>query len=135
MHKFPINNYRIFGELPLDKFDSFKFSVYIIDFEWNYLFVNDFVRQNLGPRAQDIIGKNMWKEFPELEKDPVFGQLREKMDSRIPCTVETTSPVNGKRLYITGYPLEDCFYFTSSILPDKQELMNELRSMLGKKKE
>lgn len=135
MHKFPINNYRNFSELPLDKFDTFKFSVYIIDFDWNYRFVNEFARINLGTRAENIIGKNMWKEFPELEKDPVFNQLKEKMDARVPCSFETMSPVNGKRLYITGFPLDDCFYFTASILPDKQELMNELRSMLSKRKE
>jgi hypothetical protein len=79
MHKFPINNYKTFGELPLDKFNTFRFSVYIISFDWTYMFINDFVRETLGPRADNIVGKNIWKEFPELEKDPVFNQLREKM--------------------------------------------------------
>ena len=134
MHKFPIYEYRLFKELPLDKFNSFKFSVYILDFNWNYLFVNDFVHSNLGPRAKDLIGKNMWKEFPELASDPTFISLHEKMDRRIASSFSTNSPINGQRLHITGYPLEDCFYFTSSVLPDKEELLNDLRSQLTKRK-
>jgi hypothetical protein len=134
MHKFPINEYKTFSELPLDKFDSFKFSVYILDFGWNYLFVNEFVKQNLKERGQSLIGKNMWTIFPELAADPVFNQLKEKLDRRIACSFETHSPINGHRLSITGYPLEDCFYCSSSILPDKEELLNELRQQLIRRK-
>jgi hypothetical protein len=134
MHKFPIYEYKTFQELPLDKFNSFKFSVYLLDFDWNYLFVNDFVKENLGERAKSLAGKNMWIEFPELASDSVFMQLREKMEKRITCHFETNSPVTGQRLQVTGYPLEDCYYFTSSILPDKQELLNELRMHLTKRK-
>ena len=39
MHKFPITEYKKFSELPFDKFNTLKFSVYIIDFNWNYLHV------------------------------------------------------------------------------------------------
>jgi hypothetical protein len=134
MHKFPINEYNSFSELPLDKFNAFKFSVYVVDFNWNYLFANQFVAQNLGERGRNLAGKNMWTQFPELAADPTFMQLKEKMERRIPCSFETTSPLNGQRLYITGYPLEDCLYFTSSILPDKQELLNELRNQLSKRR-
>jgi hypothetical protein len=121
MHKFPISKYRRYEELPFEKFNEMKFSIYVIDFNWNYLFVNQFAKDNLKERTSDLIGKNMWDEFPEFRVDPVFKSLREKMDRKVACTFETTSPINSKRLYITGYPLEDCFYFSSSILPDRQE--------------
>lgn len=134
MHKFPIYEYKAFHELPLDKFNTFKFSVYILDFQWNYLFVNDFVKTNLGDRGRDLIGKNMWSTFPELASDPVFVQLREKMERRITVNAETNSPLTSHRLHITGYPLEDSYFFTSSILPDKEELLNEIRMQLAKRK-
>jgi hypothetical protein len=134
MHKFPINEYRKFSELPLDKFNSFKFSVYVLDFDWNYIFVNSFVETNLGERGKNLVGKNMWIEFKELAADPTFMQLKDKMNRRIPCNFQTHSPVNGNRLYITGYPLDDCLYCTSSILPDRQELMNDLRNQLSRRK-
>jgi hypothetical protein len=83
MHKFSITNYKKFSELPLDQFNTLKFSVYIIDFNWNYLFVNDFVKTNLGERGEGLVGKNIWTEFKQLASDPVFNRLRSNMDQRI----------------------------------------------------
>ena len=134
MHKFPINNYKKFIELPLDQFNRLKFSVYIIDFNWNYLFVNDAAKNNLGERGNNLMGKNMWEEFKELAADSTFNLIRKKMEQGVAVNLETISPVNGKRLNITGYPLEDCYYFSSSILPDKDDLIHELRNQLGRQK-
>jgi hypothetical protein len=134
MHKFPITEFKKFAELPLEKFNNFKFSVYIIDFNWNYLFVNEFAKNNLGLRGNDLIGKNMWEAFKELQDDPSFKVLKKNSENGIVTNMIVTSPVNGKRLNITGYPLDDCYYFSSSILPDKANLIDELRQELGKKK-
>ena len=134
MHKFPITTYTKFAELPLDQFQSLKFSIYIIDFSWNYLFVNNYVKDTLGERAQDLIGKNMWEEFKELAADHNFNFLKKNMEKGIVTNLVTISPVNGKRLNITGYPLEDCYYFSASVLPDKDDLIHELRNELKKRK-
>ena len=134
MHKFPITEYKRFSELPLEKFNTFKFSVYIIDFHWNYLFVNDFAKNSLGSRGADLVGKNMWEQFKELVDDPSFKELRKNTEKGITTNMIVTSPINGKRLNITGYALEDCYYFSSSILPDKEHLIDELRNELAKKK-
>ena len=133
MHKFPIAQYKRFEELPLEKFNQFRFSVYVLDFNWNYLFINDFVSRNLKERANGLIGRNMWEAFPELASDPVFQQIKVSMEKMIPININTTSPLTSQRLNISGYPMDDCYYFTSSVIPDKEELINELRDELSKK--
>jgi hypothetical protein len=134
VHKFPIIEYKKFSELPLDKFNTLKFSVYILDFEWNYLFVNEFAKSILGDRGANLIGKNMWEKFDELRHDPSFKELKANMEKGITTNMIVVSPVHGKRQNITGYALENCYYFSSSILPDKENLIEELRQELGKKK-
>jgi hypothetical protein len=134
MHKFPITGYKKYNDLPFDQLNDLKFSVYLIDFNWNYLFINDFVKKNLGSRANNLIGKNMWTEFKELASNSAFNTLRQNMEKRVVTNITTTSPINHQRLSIVGYPLEDCFYFSSSILPDKEDLINELRNELPKKR-
>jgi hypothetical protein len=135
MNKFPINNYARFSDVPLARLEELKFSVYLLDFDWNYLFVNQFVKNNLGQRGQNLIGKNMWKTFPELSTDTAFIQLRKNMENSIVTLLETASPINNQRLKITGYRLEDCYYFTATILPNKIDLMQELRGELHKSTE
>ena len=134
MHKFPITNYTRFSELPLEKLDALSFSVYIIDFDWNYLFVNKFVEKNLGHRGENLVGKNMWEVFPELAADATFQQLKRNTEKRVVTNLTVVSPLTSHRINVVSYPLEDCFYFASSILPDKNDLLQELRNELGKKK-
>jgi PAS domain-containing protein len=134
VHKFPITEYKRFSELPLDKFNTLKFSVYILDFEWNYLFVNEFAKSILGKRGEELVGKNMWEVFDELRHDPSFKEMRIKMEKKVTTNIIVVSPIHGQRQNITGYALEDCLYFSSSILPDKENLIEELRQQLLRKK-
>jgi hypothetical protein len=130
MNKFNFSNYSQFSDLPLENFNTVKFSIYVLDFDWNYLFINDFVKRNLGSRADNLIGKNMWREFEELATDPSFAIMRKNAEKGLQTNIVTTSPVNSQRLNIIGHTLKDCWLFSASILPDKDELLDELRNVL-----
>jgi len=130
MNHLDISKYSYFSELPLEQFNNYKISVYVIDKNWNYLFVNDFVKKNLGQRSEDIIGKNMWQEFKELAIDPSFLLLKKNTEKGLNTNLITTSPINSQRLNIIGNPLKDCYFFSSSILPKKEDLIDELRHEL-----
>lgn len=130
MNKFNVSSYSKFSDLPLDDFNKLKYSVYALDFNWNYLFVNDFVKKNLGARANNLAGKNMWQEFEELATDPAFALMRKNAEKGYKINIVTTSPINSQRLNIVGHALEDCWLFSASILPDKDELIDELRNEL-----
>ena len=132
MNRFDFSSYSKFSDLPLGQFNTLKFSVYALDFNWNYLFVNDFVKKNLGERAANLMGKNMWEVFEELAIDPSFALMKKNAEKGLKVNLITTSPINSQRLNIVGHILEDCWLFTSSILPDKDELLDELRSELKK---
>ena len=75
----------------------------------------------------------MWETFSELKSDPVFQYIKASIEKKVPININTVSPITSKRLNISGYPMEDCFYFTSSVIPDKEELINELRDELARK--
>jgi hypothetical protein len=133
MHKFPIANYQRFAQLPLEQFDRLKFSVYILDFDWNYLFVNDFALANLGMTRDELIGRNLWKRFPQLANDPYFATLKKNLENNIVTNFRAVSPLTSLRLNISGFTLEDCYYCTSSVIPNKDDLLEELRREMTKK--
>jgi hypothetical protein len=133
MDKLRFTHYTEFAELPLDHFNELNFSVYVLDKNWNYLFVNRFVKKNLGDKATDLIGKNMWEEFKELATDPSFILLKRNTEKGLDTNFITTSPVNSQRLNVIGHPLKDCYLFSASILPKKEDLIDELRNELTRK--
>ena len=134
MYKFPIYNYTCFSELPLEQLNQLNFSVYILDFEWNYLFVNNFACKRLNKSSGDLLGANMWEMYKELQTDPVYMQMKKNAANGIASDLTTISPVTGHRVNIKDYRLEDCYYFSVSTLPNKETLMDELRGEMEKYK-
>lgn len=134
MHKFPIYNYSSFNELPFNDLDDQKFLIYILDFKWNYLFVNAFACEMLAKEKNELLGRNMWNVYKELLTDPNFVELKKNTEEKMVCNTTTISPVTGERISITGYPLSDCYYFCVSILPKKDMLLDDLRNELNKQK-
>jgi hypothetical protein len=132
MFGFSVSSYNRYSDLPLDTFKKLKYKIYILDLNWNYLFVNDVVLADLPNPGRDLIGLNMWTVFKELQQDPTFQQMKVDIENCKEVSVTTVSPLTRKRLRIFGWPLKDCYLFTVSTLPDKQELLNELRSLLNK---
>ncbi len=133
MEKLNIPQNARFSELDLEAFRDLKYSVYVIDHNWNYLFVNDYVERNLGDRGKDLVGKNMWQSFVELASDPAFLRMKMEIEKGLPVNFITNSPITSQRLNIVGYPLADCYLFYTSQLPKKEDLMHELRSVMEKK--
>ena len=133
MQKLNIPSQTRFSELELEQFNSFKFAVYILDTHWNYLFVNNHVQHYLGKRGESLVGKNMWQHFTELTNDPLFNKMKYDTENGSSVNFITTSPITGQRLNVVGYPLEDCYFFYASQLPNKEALMNELRESMEKK--
>lgn len=123
-----ITDYKTFSDLPLEQFNSLGYPIFIVDFDWNYLFVNDFVKSQVGDRAGNLAGKNMWTAFKPLATDPVFRRLRSNLDNRIITNIVVTSPLTFQLLNIVGYPLDDCFYFSMTPIPEKNTMADNISS-------
>jgi len=132
MNKLPLQGYHSFRDLPLDEFNEMNFSIYILDRSWRYLFVNRFVRANLGMDGEHFEGLNMWERFPQLFQDPVFSMFKRNSENHLETNIITVSPITAQRLNIVGKPLSDCYLFYTTILPNKDDLMRELRDVLKK---
>jgi hypothetical protein len=123
-----------YKDLPLDQFNNLRYSVYAIDLSWNYLFVNKFVVENLGEKGIALEGKNIWNTFPQLGKDLNFQLLKSNSEKGLDTNILTISPLTNQKIHITGQKLQDCYLFTASITPKKEELLEELKNALNNRK-
>ena len=93
MDKFNFLGFKQYSDLPLEHFDEVKFSVYVLDKDWNYLFVNKFVKESLGAKGKGLRGKNMWEKFPELVYDSAFSLMKTNTEKGVSTNAITTSPI------------------------------------------
>jgi len=68
--------------------------------------------------------------FSGPQFEPIFDKIKVGLVERVSTNETLYSPLRGKQVRIKGYPLEDCYFFSSSVLPSKEEILAELRSEL-----
>jgi PAS domain-containing protein len=120
------------ADLPFNAFETMNQIVYVLDKNWNFVYVNHRVAENLGMRGAALAGKNMWVQFPELLLDAAFIKIKTLTEQGQVIDLVTTSPLTGKRLNIKSFILSDCVVFFSTILINKDELLSELRGAIRK---
>jgi hypothetical protein len=119
-----------FQDLPFDELNEKKCSIYVVDYEWNYLFANKHAVRLLGSSP---VGKNiriLWQEHPAINFEPLFKILKPGVEERQSLDIHSRSPLTKKAIEILGHPLTDCYYFSIYELPDKESLLMELKSLL-----
>ena len=126
---------KVYPDLPLEQLQRLNYSVYVIDYNWHYLFANTHAIEKMA--GVNVIGKSVhtiWKENPNFNFEPVYNLLKESVDHKKTLRLSSRSPVTKKAIEIVGQPLEDCYYFSIHELPDRESILSELKSLLKKRK-
>ena len=128
--KHEILKYELFEDIPLDLIDEKKYSIYIIDYDWNYLHANphSIKQSGLNPTGKNI--RTVWGEHPSINFAPVYNLLKENVAQKKAFEIKSRSPLTRKAIEIVGRPLANCYYFSVYELPDKESLLKELKSLL-----
>ncbi len=76
------------------------------DNEWHFTYINREGAKTLGRRVEELLGKNLWEEFPELISTS-FGELyQQAVTQRVPLELEDYYPPFEEWLSIRVYPSE-----------------------------
>ncbi len=104
-----------------------------MDFDLNYLFANTYAFKVHNRERSGLLGENLWESLNQkMLVDTDFKVFIKRVKAGNVANVTTISALSRKRVSVTGYPLEDCYYFAVTILPDKDDLMTELCNQLKK---
>lgn len=85
-------------------FDRITDAFVAFDNQWNYIYLNTKAAEIIGRRAEDIIGKNIWKEFPEKKEDIFYASFFTAMAEQRTLTQEGYCHPLRTWLHATLYP-------------------------------
>jgi PAS domain S-box-containing protein len=85
-------------------FDRITDAFVAFDNEWNYIYLNNKAAEIIGSRPEDIIGKNIWKEFPEKKDHIFYRSFFTAMSEQRTLTQEGYCHPLGTWLHATLYP-------------------------------
>ena len=86
--------------------ESFTDAFVAVDREWRFTYVNERSLLILQRTRGELLGKNMWEEFPEAVELPAYREYHRAMTSGIPIHFEEFNPWQEMWVEIHAYPSE-----------------------------
>ena len=91
-------------ERATDILESISDAFYAVDKEWRFTYINGKAEELWGRSREELLGKNVWEEFPEAEDPEFYRQIRRAMERGVTTELETESPVLGTWVAGRAYP-------------------------------
>lgn len=82
----------------------------ILDYDLNYMYLNTSAEKLLGKKTHELIGKNIWLEFPKKERDLFFDKLQEVLKNKKAVSFEN---------YFTPWER----WFENRVIPSKDGIL------------
>jgi PAS domain S-box-containing protein len=84
--------------------ESISDAFYTVDEEWRFTYVNGKAEELWGRSREELLGKNIWEEFPHAVGSDSHRQIMRAMEEGVTTEFETVSPVLGTWVAGKAYP-------------------------------
>jgi PAS domain S-box-containing protein len=91
-------------ERTTDILESISDAFYAVDEGWCLTYVNNRAEELWGRPREELLGKNVWEEFPEEVDSESYRQITRAMEDGITTEFEALSPVSGTWVAGRAYP-------------------------------
>ena len=98
-----------------------------LDKNWQYIYVNEKAAIMHGRKAEDLIGKNIWTEFPDVVDEPFYDALHEVMEKQEPRRLQLYYSTTDKWFEDLIYPSPDGVSVYYHDITEKKKAEEELK--------
>jgi len=84
--------------------ESISDAFYAVDGQWRFTYVNGKAEELWERSREELLGKNVWEEFPEAIGSESYRQIRRAMEEGLTTEFETISPVLDAWVAGRAYP-------------------------------
>ncbi|GAB3423132.1 hypothetical protein GCM10027435_28680 [Haloparvum alkalitolerans] len=89
-----------------EAFDRMTDAVFAVDEDWTFTFLNEQAERVLRRDADELLGRNVWAEFPEAVDTHIYEEYHEAVASGEPVSFETYYEPLDADLEIRAFPSE-----------------------------
>ena len=104
---------------------------FALDNQWRFIYLNAEAERILNRKKEQLLGKNLWEEFPESVNSTFYREYRKALAKQVTVGFEEYYPPLGVWVAVRAYPSEDglSVYFRdiSEAMHAKEELETRVR--------
>lgn len=86
---------------------SIRDAVYALDSDWRFTFLNRQAEEFLERKAEDLIGRNVWEEFPEAAETVVYEQYHKAREENVDVEFQFYYPPLKRWFEVRAFPQEE----------------------------
>jgi PAS domain S-box-containing protein len=90
-----------------DILESINDAFFSLDREWRFTYLNSVFARFLGRRAEDLIGKVLWEEYPWMLGTVYEESYRQAVRDQTPVRFEAPGVISGRWYQVYAYPSSD----------------------------
>ena len=79
--------------------ESIKESIYSLDSDGIFTFMNETAAERLGGQPGDFVGKSLWEAVPKVYADPMYREVKDVITSGKGKTLDVDIVLNGEKRY------------------------------------
>jgi PAS domain S-box-containing protein len=99
--------------------------------DWKIIYINDHISLPLGKTPKDVLGKNVWGEFPKSVNTVLHKEFSRVMSERIPVHFETQSAYGDRWFEVVAYPYDEGISSLIKDVTEKRKYEKELKRLSG----
>jgi PAS domain S-box-containing protein len=100
---------------------------YGLDRDWRFTYINDAAENILGRQLEELLGKNIWEEFPPALETPLYRAYHQAMTEGHPVSIELYGPPFDGLYEGQIYPSPDGLPVFFRDITERKRLIEELR--------
>jgi PAS domain S-box-containing protein len=114
-------------ERATDILESISDAFFAVDREWRFTYVNSRAEELWSRSREELLGKNLWDEFPEAEDSEPYRQIRRAMEGGLTTEFEAISPVLGVWVAGRAYPSREGLSIYFQDVTERKRAEEEIR--------
>ena len=106
--------------------ESISDAFFMLDRDWRFTYFNKEAERVLGRRAEDLIGKNIWEEFPATPGRVIRTLCETAVRDNVKMSTETFYEPLGLWLLVNAYPSPEGLAFYFQDVTERHRLQEKL---------
>ncbi len=108
--------------------ESIQDNFYVIDHNWNYIYINKQSANAVNMKPQDFIGQNHWQMFPQYVGTVMEENFIAAMEKREVRQFEMYSPYNNNWFLVTVYPSMEGITIMGTNITERKKAEEDLQN-------
>lgn len=107
--------------------ESITDGFYALDKEWRFTYLNQQAEQLLHRKRVDLLGKNMWDEFPQVVGSKFYQEYHRVISQQVRVEFEEFYPPLNSWFVVHAYPAKDGLSVYFQDITDRKQTQAELQ--------